>query len=62
MSKTKWDHGTDRTGRFRGGKTASDKKSGAWKSRFTNRQKPIRCTNSHAMGGQDNRGVEFWGG
>jgi hypothetical protein len=48
--------------RIRNGKTAKDKKSGAWNSRFVNRQKPIRQTSSHKMGQQDNRGVEFWGG
>lgn len=38
----KWDHGTDRTGRYRGGKTFADKRSGAHAARFANRQRPIR--------------------
>lgn len=48
--------------RVRTGKTAKDKASGAHKSRFVNRQKPIRQTSSNRIGGQDNRGVDFWGG
>ena len=63
MSKAiKWDHGNDNTGRFRGGKTAADKKSGAHASRFANREKPIRQTSSHKLGSQDNRSPKFWGG
>lgn len=57
----KWNHGTDRTGRYRGGKTFADKRSGAHASRFANRQRPIRCTSSH---GNEHgmKGPEFWGG
>lgn len=62
MSKAnKWDHGNDNTGRFRGGKTAADKKSGAHASRFSNREKPIRQTSSHKAASQS-AGPEFWGG
>lgn len=28
-TKSKWDHNGDNTGRFRGGKTAADRKAGA---------------------------------
>jgi hypothetical protein len=59
---SKWNHGNDNTGRFRGGKTVHERKSGAHAARLANRQKPIRCTSSHKLGSQDNRGVEFWGG
>lgn len=38
MGKEKqWDHGNDKTGRYRGGKTKEDKASGAWSARFANR-------------------------
>lgn len=63
MSKAvKWDHGNDNTGRFRGGKTAADKKSGAHASRFYNREKPIRQTSSNKGVEHNMKGPEFWGG
>lgn len=46
----------------RTGKTAKDHKSGAWRTRFVNRERPIRRTSSNRLGGQDNRSVEFWQG
>lgn len=46
--------------RVRRGKTLKDHKSGSWKARFSNREKPIRRTSNHVTAGQDNRGVEFW--
>jgi hypothetical protein len=61
-AKQKWDHGTDNTGRFRGGKTKADKASGAHASRFVNREKPIRQTSSHRGSENDKKGVEFWCG
>lgn len=57
----KWDHGTDRTGRYRGGKTFADKRSGAHAARFANRQRPIRRTSSHS-GVSNMAGPQFWGG
>lgn len=56
------DFATKYANRRRTGKTAKDHKSKAWGQRFVNRQKPIRRTSSHRLGGQDNRSVEFWGG
>lgn len=50
-------------GRVRTGKTAKDRKSGSWKQRFENRQRPIRCTSSHNPSmGNDTRGYSFWRG
>lgn len=48
--------------RVRIGKTAEDHQSGAWQQRHAHKQKPIRCTSSHKMAAQDNRGLEFWQG
>lgn len=48
--------------RVRHGKTERDHKSGAHAARFKNQEKPIRCTSSHKMSTQDNRGPEFWCG
>ena len=62
QNKQKWDHNGDATGRYRGGKTQSDRASGAAKNAAANKQKPIRCTSSHKLGAQDNRGPDFWGG
>lgn len=61
-NKKAWNHGSDMTGRFRGGKTQSDHASGAAKNAANNKQKPIRCTSSYRMGGQDNGTPQFWGG
>lgn len=47
---------------IRWGKTRRDRASGTHAARFANRTNPIRQASSHPMGGQDNRGVEFWGG
>lgn len=48
--------------RIRDGKTKRDHESGAWKSRFTNRAKPIRRTSSY----ENNNGLGAptggWGG
>lgn len=48
--------------RIRHGKTYRDRTSGSWKQPAVNKQKPIRCTSSNRLGGQDNRGPEFWCG
>jgi hypothetical protein len=51
-NKSKWDHGSDTSGRFRGGKTAEEKKNGTHAARFANRaareawQKDRNATNA----------------
>ena len=37
MARENWNHGTDKTGRFRGGKTKLEHANGAWQARFANR-------------------------
>lgn len=49
-------------GRVRTGKTAKDHKSGAWKQRFENRNRPIRCTSSHNPSQSIERSASYWQG
>lgn len=49
-------------GRVRTGKTRRDREGGAHARAEGRKRFPIRCTSSHRVGGQDNRGPEFWMG
>jgi hypothetical protein len=46
----------------RHGKTRRDRANGHHSTSMGHKQKPIRQTSSHRIGGQDNRGREFWQG
>ena len=58
MAEQRWNHGTDKTGRFRGGKTRIEHENGTWRARFENRaarvewQKDRNATNSTFPGGR----------
>jgi hypothetical protein len=57
MTRENWNHGGDRTGRFRGGKTKLEHANGTWRQRFANRdariswQKDRNATNATFPGG-----------
>jgi hypothetical protein len=48
--------------KMRRGKSQRDNAGGYPQRAYANKQRPIRCTSSHRLGGQDNRGPEFWRG
>lgn len=60
--KQRWNHGPDRNGRYRGGKTAADRAGGAAHRAAQRKLIPIRCTSSHEPSRSMEREPGYWGG
>lgn len=60
--KQRWNHNGDKTGRFRGGKTAADRAGGAAERAHQRKQAPIRRTSNYIGSEHAQKGPEFWGG